>query len=127
MRSPSTNPDEPAVENLLGQVDAAQQIDESRIRSQSVPDRLTSQIGQPIEALLGRLLEPVQRLIVFSEAEMSDREGQCRCVSLLGGLGELLQNPSRFLRLTKAGAHVPEIGRRHRGTAGQGDGLLYFG
>ena len=53
MRSPSTNPDAPAVEIYCGRLMRRSRSTNRGSEAQWVPDRLTSQIGQAIEALLG--------------------------------------------------------------------------
>ena len=127
MRSKSTSAmTNPRVEIYCGRLMRRSRSTNRGSDAQWIPGRFTSQVGQPIEALLVGLFEPVQRLIVFTKTDMNDCERHRRRVSLLRRIGELSQNLPRFVALAKAGTHVAEIGCRDRATSGQCHRLLDF-
>src|SRR5260370_5766589 len=84
----------------LRQAHAAQQVREARVGAQGVPDWIHFEVREEKRALLIRLFEPRESLVLLAQPEINDGEGIGRHVLLLRGPLELVENPERLASLT---------------------------
>src|SRR5271166_4196487 len=85
--------------SLRRDADASNQVGETWIGTQRVPERFQSKIGETSEAFVVTLLEPHERLILVFQSGINQSEIKGRYKALFGNRLELLKRLKRLASL----------------------------
>src|SRR5713226_2664052 len=81
---------------LLPEADAAQQFGEARVGAQTIPPRVELQPNQPVSPLRVAFVQPGERLIVFSQTCVYERDRVGRHIFMLGEFFQFPEDLERF-------------------------------